>query len=464
MKIIYAATIIRRNVYIGIDDTDSSKGMCTTYLALELVKEFRGELDLIGYPRLVRLNPNIPWKTRGNGAVCVRLGIGKGRRSAIGELDGEPVHMWSLEGSARGGPTIKEAFDRVVALVERYAHLKEKGTDSGILVSERRPPTSLYRKAVREVVRIREARAMLPKGSLFKAYNTGRGIIGASAAVAWAPNDRTYEVLVYREKGRWGTPREVALEPVKLLDKRFPSTFNNYDARNGHATVVPATPCPILIGIRGDDPDVLPEAMRTIRTEAKDRWVVFETNQGTDDHMVRRSTVQQYQSAIMRGQVSVAPRTIAGGHVLFELQILPKGRTYTCSAYEPTKEFRHVVRALAPGDLLTVYGSRTSANPNTFNIEKLRVDHLVALTEKVGNPKCPECGRSMKSIGRGQGYRCRRCGIKEKDLEATVVPLERKLSRGFYEVPVCARRHLFKPLKRMGMRSPALRVRSPITI
>jgi tRNA(Ile2)-agmatinylcytidine synthase len=65
-------------VYIGIDDTDSRKGMCTTYLALELVKEFQNELDLIGYPRLVRLNPNIPWKTRGNGAVCVRLGTGKG--------------------------------------------------------------------------------------------------------------------------------------------------------------------------------------------------------------------------------------------------------------------------------------------------------------------------------------------------------------------------------------------------
>ena len=464
MKIIYVATIIRRNVYIGIDDTDSSKGMCTTYLALELVKEFKGELDLIGYPRLVRLNPNIPWKTRGNGAVCVRLGAGKGRRSAIGELDGETVQMWSLEGAVKGGPTMKEAFDRVVTLVERYAHLNEKGTDSGILVSGRRPSAKLYWKAVREVVRIRDARAMLPKGSFFRAYNTGRGIIGASASVAWVPRDRTYEVLVYREKGRWGTPRDVDVEGVKLLDKRFPSTFNNYDARNCHATVVPATPCPILIGIRGDDPSILPEAMRTIRSEDKDRWVIFETNQGTDDHVVRRSAVQKYQSAIMRGRVATLPQTITGGHVLFELQALPKGRTYTCSAYEPTKEFRYVVRALAPGDLLTVFGSRTSSNPNTFNIEKLRVDRLAALFEKVGNPKCPECGRSMKSIGRGQGYRCRRCGIKGKEFGARVVPLERGLSTGYYEVPVCARRHLFKPLKRMGPSSAPLRALKAGTI
>ena len=27
----------------------------------------------IDYPLLVRLNPNIPWKTRGNAAVCLRV-------------------------------------------------------------------------------------------------------------------------------------------------------------------------------------------------------------------------------------------------------------------------------------------------------------------------------------------------------------------------------------------------------
>ena len=55
-------------IRIGIDDTDSLKGGCTTYMTTLLVKEF-AEYDLIGYPRLVRLNPMIPIKTRGNGAV-----------------------------------------------------------------------------------------------------------------------------------------------------------------------------------------------------------------------------------------------------------------------------------------------------------------------------------------------------------------------------------------------------------
>ena len=456
-------------MYIGIDDTDSRKGMCTTYLALELVKEFECELDLIGHPRLVRLNPNIPWKTRGNGAVCVRLGLGKGEKRTIGQLDGRPVHMWSEDGSSgtsKDVPTVKEVLGRVRAIIEEYAHLDEKGTDSGIFISERRPPRALYLKAVREVVKISEARAGLPKGSLFKAYNTGRGIIGASASVAWVPKDHTFEVLVYRERDRWGTPRDVNIDDVKLLDERFPSTFNNYDVRNRHATVVPATPCPILLGIRGDDPGVLPDAMRSIRSETKDRWVVFETNQGTDDHMVRRRTIERYQSGILQGAIRDRPHDIQGGHVLFDMMVLPDGPTYTCAAYEPTKEFRHVVRALAPGDVLTVYGSRTSTNPETVNLEKLRIERLVGLTTKVGNPRCPSCGRSMKSIGRCQGYRCRKCGIKDRDVGArpTVIEEKRPLATGFYEVPVCARRHLFKPLKRMRVPSSERSSSSPKNI
>nr|MCR5853302.1 hypothetical protein [Methanophagales archaeon] len=56
---------------IGIDDTDSRKGMCTTYLCAVLVSEFREAGLSVSLPYLVRLNPCIPQKTRGNGAVCI---------------------------------------------------------------------------------------------------------------------------------------------------------------------------------------------------------------------------------------------------------------------------------------------------------------------------------------------------------------------------------------------------------
>jgi tRNA(Ile2)-agmatinylcytidine synthase len=54
----------------------------------------------------------------------------------------------------------------------------------------------------------------------------------------------------------------------------------------------------------------------------------------------------------------------------------------------------------------------------------------------------------MKSKGKNQGYKCIKCGTTEKK------PITREKKRlvktGFYEVPVCARRHLSKPLKRLN--------------
>ena len=59
---------------IGFDDTDSPKGMCTTFLAYKIVDLLkRQETEFLDFPRLIRFNPNIPWKTRGNGAVSIKI-------------------------------------------------------------------------------------------------------------------------------------------------------------------------------------------------------------------------------------------------------------------------------------------------------------------------------------------------------------------------------------------------------
>ena len=59
------------------------------------------------------------------------------------------------------------------------------------------------------------------------------------------------------------------------------------------------------------------------------------------------------------------------------------------------------------------------------------------------------CGKNMKSIGKDQGYRCKKCGTKLPEESADYETVERELEPGFYEVPVCARRHLSKPLQRL---------------
>ena len=66
-------------LHVGIDDTDSLDGGCTTWVALRVIEELLPDFDLIGSPRLVRLNPDVPWKTRGNGAVALAFGRGAAR-------------------------------------------------------------------------------------------------------------------------------------------------------------------------------------------------------------------------------------------------------------------------------------------------------------------------------------------------------------------------------------------------
>ena len=55
-----------KTIHIGFDDTDSPKGMCTTYLAYRLINLLKKEhVNFLDFPNLIRFNPNIPWKTRG---------------------------------------------------------------------------------------------------------------------------------------------------------------------------------------------------------------------------------------------------------------------------------------------------------------------------------------------------------------------------------------------------------------
>jgi len=431
-------------LHIGLDDTDGRDGMCTTFIATELVRKLTKKYDLVGYPKLVRLNPNIPWKTRGNGALSLSIGRGRGKKFLVGCIGNERIF-----GFEKGG--IVEISDELVELVkdtvEKNAAFEDPNTNPAFVISPKKPPRELYWSAVRSIVELSDAKRIAKRcGAERVTYKNGRGLIGALAATAWTPRDLTYEILVYREKMRWGTNRKVSAEDVRLMDKRFVSTFNSYDYENARAAITPNSPCPILFGIRGDEKGDLGPAMRTIKSEKKERWMIFRTNQGTDDHLVRKkvSEVRPYDSVIVKGTVTNIPKTIEGGHVIFKLQ--EDGFPIDAAAYEPSKKFRNVVRRLAPGDAIAIYGG-VRASPRTINIEKMRIDKLTQLEKKVANPLCKKCKKRMKSVGKGKGYRCLKCGLKSSKAELKAV--KRDLEESLYEPPVCARRHLSKPLKRM---------------
>jgi len=426
-------------LWIGVDDTDSLSGMCTTFLATEIVRDLTEDFDLIGYPRLVRLNPNIPWKTRGNGAICVAIGVGRGPSGIVGSFDGAPVQSFVRGETPK---PLDEICDRVRKLVEGWAYFEDPDTNPAFVILRRKPEPGLYWKAVRRIVSLPEARAAVHANGIIRSYKNGRGTIGALSAVSWKPRDRTYEILTYRYPALWGTRRSIEADSVIEMDRAFPSTFDNYDYENSRLVIAPRTPCPILFGIRGDDPSDLRPAMEMVRGERPSRWLIFETNQGTDDHVVRSRGSEACRTVRFEGTVTDAPRTLPGGHVVFAVD----GGSVT--AYEPSKQFRLSVRRLLPGDRVEVIGA-VRESPSTVNLEKIRVLGLVPEVRKVANPTCHVCFKRAKSLGRGRGFRCARCRIRFPESAAVTVRIRRALQLGWYEPPVGSRRHLSMPIKRM---------------
>ena len=99
-------------------------------------------------------------------------------------------------------------------------------------------------------------------------------------------------------------------------------------------------------------------------------------------------------------------------------------------------------------DEVEVYGGVRN-KPLTINLETIIIKKLQEKIIKVENPICPKCKKHMKSIGKDKGFKCRKCGTESK--KPKMKKIKREIQAGFYEVPICARRHLSKPLKRINL-------------
>ncbi|UCE80494.1 MAG: DUF1743 domain-containing protein [Methanobacteriota archaeon] len=408
-----------------------------------MLKELR-EYDLIGLPRLVRLNPNVPWKTRGNAAVCLPLGRGVGTSDYCGEIDGIAVQSYR-----RGTPADpKEVLAVAEAVLEREAEFDCDKTNPGIVCTNRRPSPRMYWRAVRGIVSLSEAETLLDEcGAQWRKYKNGRGIIGASSSISWRPRDRTWEVIAYRQEHRIGTRREIDPLSVVEMDRNTVNTFNNYDYETEHVAIAPSSPCPVLFGIRGDSLDELLSARKMIRGEAPSSWLAFLSNQGTDDHVVdaRIGGLSAGFSARVRACVTQPPRTIKGGHVILRVS---DGREIDAAFYEPSGSLRDIARQLIPGDRIIAHGA-VRDDPRSLNVEKLRIVHLAELRQKTHNPYCPECSKRMGSMGAGKGYRCKICGGHTSESAAVTKVVPRTVACRWYEPPVASRRHLYMPVRRM---------------
>ena len=362
-----------------------------------------------------RLNPNVTWKTRGNAAIAL-------------DIEGDGDH----------------AFAIACATVEEFADFSCNNTNPGVVVVDKPPDPAFYKKAVTDFCQIEEAIELLEAaGSHYRGYKNRRGLIGATAAVASVFEDHTSEILVYRQLEHWGISRDVDRQSLFDAEQAtFPHTWDTVDTTNDVVVCVPHTPDPVLFGIRGENPSWVMIARKMVLSEKPGIEQIWVTNEGTDAHILtgRIGDLLEGLSYRVQGIVADSPSTMTGGHVSFTIR--DGVHTLRCMAYEPTKNFRQIVRQLMPGDAVIAVGSYKKGS---VNLEKIRIISLTcpSITRP---PLCIACNKRMTSDGTGKGYKCKKCEAREKDPE--IKEISRTLKPGWYEVPPTARRHLAKPLCR----------------
>ena len=429
-------------IHIGFDDIDSPKGGCTTHLVSKLLLKWIKErkIELIDYPNLIRLNPSVPWKTRGNGSVVIRLRVSNYDKAI--DLFEEAVEYTESYTRAYYHPQHQPAIGLYMGEISNY--LKWLG-----------------RKAVNDIVPLDLLFRILSKDKnriMWKSFgNKKRGLVGVFSGIGnrLLEGDYTFELIAYRVEENYGKPRKIDLESIKEIDKQYgEDLILNFDYEINRPLIIPHGPDPVLFGLRGEEPEVLRKSYQLIKPlEPIEQAVIYRTNQHTDQHLAKipnLSKAYPYRGVWVRVWVYDKPKRIIGGHVL--LKVTDGERIMDAAAYEPTGGFRNIVEKLHPGDEIELLGMvrpPSSIHPATINIEKI---HIVTVKPiiRLENPKCPICGARMKSMGRGKGFKCPKCGYRSTTITKTKKIIPRDLEPGWYEPPPRAFKHLMKPIKRFG--------------
>ena len=334
---------------VGIDDTDSSRGYCTTYLAYRVACDLRPEVIVLPYPRLVRLNPNVPFKTRGNAAVSLLVET-QDADNAFDLLSTKVKELSDVRGGANSGMVF---------------------LDDVSMASNFEP---LYLEALTGLVSPHRVRRMLRElGVRSLELGNGMGLVGAASSLGFCTRfDHTFELIAYRRKESWGTRRQIDNSSVRDMDARtFPRTFNNYDYQKRKVLIAPHGPDPVFAGVRGDSPRSVTGAFGMVRHEEPlQGHMVYVSNQHTDAHLQGELEWKVYSSGWLDGTVERV--TVgAGGHVYISLRV--GGRHRPAAAYEPTGDLRRTAKLLSPGDRVRAFGGvrrGTSLHPAVLNLEK----------------------------------------------------------------------------------------------
>ena len=390
--------------WLGLDDTDSLAGGCTTEVFDTLLRHLPVDAST-GIPRLVRLWPFAQRRTRGNAALAVEIHTND-VDDLLSHLDAWwDDHLAPLSGNVEAS----SVSDR-----------DQFPASPGMVWFDQPPSPSVYFDAVRSRVSIDS----LPEPT--RAWG-GHGRIGATAAVAWPALDHTWEAIAWRLGGHEHRPRSVDDASLDVVDA-WPDTFLSRDPRKGISLIAPRGNSPVLFGLRATSLEAAKRGcqrlLEGVGTEQVDRWRVFQTNQASGDHLGPQwsLTVEQVQVHPTRKHA-----TVLCGDV-------------SVRAYAEGGPVNALARWLMPGDEISVAGLMDA--DGVVHAERLKVETWVPRAHQ--RPSCPECDVRMKSMGRNQGLRCPKCKRRSEDAWVDVEahpPYE-----SWVEPPASARRHLARPL------------------
>ena len=387
--------------WIGLDDTDERESGCTTDDFNNLLSHLCSSGFAIHDPRLVRLWPFAPRRTRGNAALSATI-----KTTEISRLE-SCLDSW-----------FTSRFEEIQPGNELHS------AQPVLVLTHSQLPESMYWETVTQFVDL-DTRIGQLEPIEHRVWSTpaGRGgIIGASAAVAWrGTHDFTWECTAWRHtQGERIVPPQLVHE----MSNRFPSTFLNRDPNANRSLIAPRTPCPVLYGIRGESRQGVIEAHEFLQKNGAEICTAsraFRSNQATDDHL----------GPVMKGRVKTV-RVLQGGHAEIECD-----QQLLCFAQGG--DVNRLSQQLQTGDEIEWLG--LSDSDGKIHLERLR---LVNGERNKVRPICP-CGTRYKSKGRNQRLSCPSCGSGHPDEWVC-----ERINSDWKEPPASHRRHLAKPLTRRG--------------
>ena len=385
-----------------MDDTDSLQGGCTTEVLFHLTQALPEHVT-IGQTRLVRLWPFAQQRTRGNAAVAVELTSPDEQGLLVFLAQYWENNILPLKG---------------IVQTSQHSEREQFPSDPGMVwFSESISDFSIYREGLRRELSLEH----LPTPTMSWG---GHGRIGATLAVLWPGEESTFEAIAWREPST-NTLRQLDKRAIERIDQ-MEGTFLCRDDRLGNSLLAPRGVSPVLFGIRAWTRDVAMEALQVMldapNTEPVIGSLVFETNQATNDHL----------DHFIEGRVEKI-EVLRGGHTVIHAS------EQRFLAFKESGQIATISQQLHEGDVIEVKG--LSAPDQSIHIEFMRIQELVPHKHR---PTCPTCDKSMTSMGKLQGLRCKKCGLKMDD---RWIETPRRLPvNQWIQPPASSRRHLAKPL------------------